>query len=105
METDHQVADGVRLIPTPGHTPGHVSVLIESRGERGVITGDLFHHPLQFAQPHWKDIADVDTGMAARTRLAFMQRFGDETLVLGTHFTSPTAGHIVRDGEFWRFDV
>ena len=105
VATDHRVTDEVCLVPTPGHTPGHVSVLIQSRGERAIITGDVFHHPLQFAHPHWRNIADVDGGMAARTRLAFMQQYGDETLVLGTHFASPTAGHIVRDGEVWRFDV
>ncbi len=105
VATDFRVTDEVSLVPTPGHTPGHVSVLIQSRGERAIITGDLFHHPLQFARPHWKDIADVDGEMAARTRLKFMAEYGNETLVLGTHFASPTAGHIVRDGDVWRFDV
>jgi len=105
VETNHRLTDEVCLVPTPGHTPGHVSVLIQSRGERAIITGDLFHHPLQFAYPSWKDIADVDGEVAEQTRLAFMHEYGDETLVLGTHFASPTAGHIVRDGEFWRFDV
>jgi glyoxylase-like metal-dependent hydrolase (beta-lactamase superfamily II) len=105
VETDHRITDEVCLVPTPGHTPGHVSVLIQSSGERAIITGDLFHHPLQFARPAWKDIADVDSESAEQTRLAFMRDYGDETLVLGTHFASPTAGHIVRDGEFWRFDV
>ena len=105
VETDHQITDEVSLVPTPGHTPGHVSVLIRSRGERAIITGDLIHHPLQFAHPALKDIADVDSEMAERTRLTFMQEYGDTTLVLGTHFASPTAGHIVKDGAFWRFDV
>ena len=105
VETDHRLTDEVSLVPTPGHTPGHVSVLIRSRGEQAIITGDLFHHPLQFAYPGWKDIADVDGETAERTRHAFMQQYGDETLVMGTHFASPTAGHIVRDDDFWRFDV
>ncbi len=105
VETDHRITDEVSLVPTPGHTPGHVSVLIQSKGERGIITGDLFHHPLQFANPGWKDIADVDGELAEKTRLSFMQEYGDETLVLGTHFASPTGGHIVKDGKFWRFDV
>ncbi|HKI73505.1 MAG TPA: MBL fold metallo-hydrolase, partial [Pseudomonadales bacterium] len=65
---DHRLTGEVVMIPTPGHTPGHVSVLIESRGERAVITGDLFHHPLQFAEPDWKDIADVDPVLASATR-------------------------------------
>jgi len=60
---------------------------------------------LQFANPNWKDVADVDGETAERTRLSFMKEYGGETLVLGTHFASPTAGHIVRDGDYWRFDV
>ncbi|MBX3707028.1 MAG: MBL fold metallo-hydrolase [Pseudomonadales bacterium] len=105
VETDHQVTPEVRLVPTPGHTPGHVSVLIESAGERAIITGDLFHHPVQFARPHWKDIADVDSTTAEASRQAFMQRFGRDTLVLGTHFASPTSGRIVADGDTFRFDA
>ena len=105
VEMDHVLTSEVSLVPTPGHTPGHVSVLIESAGERAVITGDLFHHPAQFARPTWQDVADVDTAHAARTRQTFMDRFSDGTLVLGTHFPSPTGGRIVRDGKFFRFDV
>jgi glyoxylase-like metal-dependent hydrolase (beta-lactamase superfamily II) len=105
VETNHRLTSEVSLVPTPGHTPGHVSVLIESAGERAVITGDLFHHPCQFARPGWTDTADVDTIHAARTRQSFMDRFSDGTLVLGTHFASPTGGRIVRDGAFFRFAV
>ena len=58
----------VDLESTPGHTPGHVSVQIESRGERAVITGDLVHHPAQFARPGWKNQADSDRAQAEQTR-------------------------------------
>ena len=106
VDSDHQVAPGLQLIPTPGHTPGHVSVLVESKGERAVITGDLMHHPVQVARPQWQDIADVDQEQALRSRLAFLERFGDErTLVLGSHFATPTGGRLVRDGAAWRFAV
>ena len=105
VETDHQLCPSVRLVPTPGHTPGHVSVLIESGDARAIITGDLFHHPCQFARPQWPDSADVDTVQAAQTRAQFMSRFSDGTLVLGTHFASPTAGHVVADGAGYRFRV
>jgi glyoxylase-like metal-dependent hydrolase (beta-lactamase superfamily II) len=105
VESAHEITPEVRLFPTPGHTPGHVSVLIESRGERAVITGDLFHHPCQIAHPTWVDAADVDTQKAARTRDAFLRRFSEGTLVLGTHFASPTGGRIVEDGAAYRFDA
>ena len=106
VATNHAVTDEVSLIPTPGHTPGHVSVLIRSRGEEAVITGDMVHHPFQFARPDWKDSADVDGELAHRTRVAFCKRFGDRpVLVLGTHFAAPTAGRIVRDGDSYRFET
>ncbi|HAD07925.1 MAG TPA: MBL fold metallo-hydrolase, partial [Porticoccaceae bacterium] len=59
-DPNHRVNDEISLIPTPGHTPGHASVLIQSNGEEAVITGDMFHHPLQMAKPGWIDMADVD---------------------------------------------
>jgi len=105
IETDHVVSENVRLLPTPGHTPGHVSVSIESNGERAIITGDMVHHPLQFGRPFWRDIADVDGDRAAQTRVKFMEDFNGSTLILGTHFALPTAGHLVRDGEHYRFEV
>ena len=106
VDTSHVVTDEVRLIPTPGHTPGHVSVVIESQGEQAIITGDLFHHPLQMAHPDWTDSADVNGKLAQETRAKFLDSYADTpTLILGTHFAAPTAGHIVRDGEVYRFEV
>ena len=105
VEMDHRVTPEVRLEPTPGHTPGHVSVRIVSRGEEAVITGDLMHHPVQCAEPHWASRFDVDAEVARRTRLAFLERHTDRpVLILGTHFATPTAGCIVRDGAVYRFD-
>ncbi|MEC7419206.1 MAG: MBL fold metallo-hydrolase [Pseudomonadota bacterium] len=101
----HQVTDEVSLQPTPGHTPGHVSVRIQSRGEVAIITGDMIHHPCQIAHPQWSTLADTDPCAAAQTRGDFLQRYGDQpVLVIGTHFAAPTAGHIVKDGNSYRLD-
>jgi glyoxylase-like metal-dependent hydrolase (beta-lactamase superfamily II) len=51
VELDHVISPEIRLTPSIGHTPGHVSVMIESQGERAVITGDMMHHPMQLAHP------------------------------------------------------
>lgn len=105
VEGTERVTDEVELLPTPGHTPGHVSVLIRSDGAEGVITGDLMHHPVQCAHPEWGSHFDTDREQALATRRAFLERFGDRpTLVLGTHFAGPTAGHLRRDGDAWRFE-
>jgi glyoxylase-like metal-dependent hydrolase (beta-lactamase superfamily II) len=100
------ICDEVRLEPTPGHTPGHVSVVIESGGERAVITGDLVHHPVQFADPQLGSPADSDRAEAVDTRRRFREeRCSDQALVIGTHFSGPTAGRIISEGNAWRFAV
>ncbi|MCX4695490.1 MBL fold metallo-hydrolase [Streptomyces sp. NBC_01408] len=97
---DHQVCDGVRLEAAPGHTPGQVAVVVESGGERAVITGDLVHHPVQFIEPDVAGLADTDVVQAAATRRAFVERYADTgTLVIGTHFPAPTAGLLRRGGD------
>ena len=106
VEEDHEIDAAVRLEATPGHTPGHVSVHITSRGEEAVITGDLVHLPAQVARPHWGARGDADREQADRTRRAFMARYADKpVLVIGTHFAGPTAGRLVRDGDAYRLDV
>lgn len=103
---NHELTDEVRLIPTPGHTPGHVSVEITSKGERALITGDLMHHPVQIARPDWSSGFDSDQDWSRRTRLAFLENcVSQPTLVIGTHFAAPTAGRVVREGETYRLEV
>ena len=92
--------------PTPGHTPGHVSVAIESQGERALITGDFTHHPCQMAHPEWSPAFDVDPQAAAVLRRRMFADVADQpVLVIGTHFAAPTAGHVKRDGDAFRFEV
>src|SRR6266478_2194215 len=106
VEMDHRVADGIWLEPTPGHTPGHVSVRVHSDGADAVITGDLMHHPVQVAEPAWQSAFDTDPAQARETRRAFCARYADRPVdVLGTHFHHPTAGRIVRHRDAWRFAV
>lgn len=104
VETDHRLCDTLRLVPTPGHTPGHVALAIESEGARAFITGDCTHHPVQWAEPDWEMSADTDSAQAARTRRALIDAHGDaQTLIIGTHYAGPTAGHVVRGAEGWEF--
>lgn len=103
---DHVISPEVRLIPTTGHTPGHVSVRIESQGEMAVITGDMSHHPCQMAHPDWSPGFDSDPKAAATTRARMFAEWADQPiLVIGTHYAGPTAGHVKRDGAAFRFEV
>lgn len=101
VSDDHVVCEGVRLVPSPGHTPHHVSIHIESGGESALITGDVMHHPCQIAYPDWGPAADSD--QARQSRAELLARYADSaTVVLGTHFADPVAGHIRRDGAGFR---
>lgn len=106
IDPDFKLTDEVSLIPTPGHTPGHVSVLIQSAGQSAVITGDLMHNPIQIAVPGTEARFDMDKPQGARTRVEFVERFkGSGTLVIGSHFADPSAGHIVQDGAACKLKV
>jgi glyoxylase-like metal-dependent hydrolase (beta-lactamase superfamily II) len=103
VASDHHLTDEIILIPTPGHSPGHMSLHIKSGGEEGLLTGDVAHHPCQMAHLDWSSTADFDSVQSAVTRRELFSRFADtSTLVIGGHFS---AGHIKRDGEAFKFVV
>ena len=104
VDCEHQLCDEVTLMPTPGHTPGHVSVLIQSRGAEALITGDCIHHPVQMTRTDWCSSADYDREQSQRTREALLKEHaGSDVLVIGTHFATPTAGYVklTDDGGYW----
>jgi len=106
VDMNHRISPEVRLMPTTGHTPGHVSVVIASKGETAVITGDMAHHPCQIAHPDWSSSFDIDPVASAVTRQAMVKDWADRpVLVIGTHFAGPTAGRVTRDGKFYRFEA
>ncbi len=99
VPVDHVLCDAVRLVSTPGHTPGHVSVRIESEGQRALITGDCIHHPCQMARTDWCSSADYDAEQARATREALLAEYADgDVMLIGTHFATPTAGYVKRGG-------
>lgn len=102
VSDDHVVTNGVRLVPSPGHTTHHVSVMIESRGQSALIAGDVMHLPCRIAYPDWC-ASDFDARQARASRAHLIERFADsDTLIIGTHFTDPVAGRIRREGATFR---
>ncbi|OIK25446.1 MBL fold metallo-hydrolase [Streptomyces malaysiense] len=98
-----EIVPGLRLLPTPGHTPGHVAVELTSRGERALITGDCIHHPVQLAHPAIGACVDIDPHRSEATRRTLLASLaGTDTLLLGTHFAPPTAGRVVAHGNAYR---
>ena len=103
VPSDARICEEITLIPTPGHSPGHVSLHIRSEGEEGLLTGDVAHHPCQMAHLDWSSTADSDPRQSAETRRALFSRFADRpVLVIGGHFD---AGHIKCCGDAFKFVV
>ena len=101
---ESEIVPGISLKPTPGHTPGHVSVNIQSNGEHALITGDCIHHPCQMTRIEWCSSADSDAAQGLKTRESLLEDLvNTDTLVIGTHFATPTAGYIRAhaEGNYW----
>jgi len=104
VDVHADLGHGLVLESSPGHTPGHVSLWVESDGEQALITGDFLHHPVQFAEPDWAEIADFDVEVARATRRRMIGRAAETgALVLGTHFAGRPAGRVTVAGDRWRF--
>ena len=100
----HMLGDHVTLFPTPGHTPGHVSVRIKSGDTEAMITGDAIHSTAQCWHPTWHFKFDADAEMAVRSRRHLLETVSQARLtVLGTHFVLPSIGHVEANGEVFRW--
>ena len=103
VDDTHRIDPWLRLEPSVGHTPGHVSVRLSTRGGEAVFSGDLMHRVVQVAEPAWSSRFCYDGARAARTRRDFVERHADSgTLILPAHFPQP--GYIVRTSEGLRFE-
>ncbi len=100
VASDAQLSDDITLIPTPGHSPDHMSILFKSDGQEALFVGDTAHHPIQMAHIDWSSTADSDQAQAADTRQRLFSRFADTpTLVFGGHFGP---GYLKRDGKAFK---
>jgi glyoxylase-like metal-dependent hydrolase (beta-lactamase superfamily II) len=87
---------GVAAIPAYGHTPGHTAFLVESRGSRLLVWGDVVHlQQLQFPNPNVSLVFDVDADAARETRKAMLaQAAAEGYAVAGMHMAWPGIGHV-----------
>jgi glyoxylase-like metal-dependent hydrolase (beta-lactamase superfamily II) len=99
-----QLTPEVSLLPTPGHTPGHISVVMQSRGQMAIYLGDLCHHPLHFAHRDWISCFDTDPALTVRTReWVFRMALAHDALLVCPHAAAPGFGRLrqVNDGVVW----
>jgi glyoxylase-like metal-dependent hydrolase (beta-lactamase superfamily II) len=94
-----ELAPGISLLPTPGHTPGHTSVLVSLHGQTALCLGDVCHHPLHFAHPDWVSAFDVDGARNVETRRwLFALAYARDAVVLCPHAPAPGLGRLRRQG-------
>ena len=106
IEGEHTITPEITTVPTPGHTPGHINVIISSLGEKGVVVGDLLHSRVQLQEPGWCSRADVDKELGLRSREAMLERFEREGFIMAAGHFKPEEhfGRVVRaqGRRFWQ---
>jgi glyoxylase-like metal-dependent hydrolase (beta-lactamase superfamily II) len=96
---EQEIAPGVRLLPLPGHTPGHMGVAFSSGQEMSIYVGDLIHHPLQIDHPDWCPTFDALPPLSRATRSALVERARREgSLLLSYHLPFPGIGRVTDGG-------
>lgn len=105
VNRESEVVPGVRAIPAPGHTPGHIVVQVRSGDERLYYIGDAVLYPLHLEHPDWTPIYDILPEQAEATKHAVFDRAADEEAwVIGQHFPPfPSLGHVVRQQVGWEW--
>jgi glyoxylase-like metal-dependent hydrolase (beta-lactamase superfamily II) len=106
VDSDYGFDDRMTLHPSPGHSPGHVCLHLDSGGKRAIFSGDLMHHAVQVAHPEWNSRFCWDQAMSRATRQKFVETNADQDVqILTAHFPSPVAGRIVSNGERCKFQI
>jgi glyoxylase-like metal-dependent hydrolase (beta-lactamase superfamily II) len=101
IPSDHRLTDEITLMPTPGHSPGHMSLHVRSAGEEAMLIGDVAHHPVQMFHLDWSTLADSDPVQAAETRRTLFSQVADKpVMVIGGHFGG---GYVKRGGDGFEF--
>ncbi|EAU44068.1 MBL fold metallo-hydrolase [Salipiger bermudensis] len=105
MSDGQEIVPGLRVLDTPGHTPGHMSLIVESNGQQLLATGDAMSHAYtNFAHPEWYNSFDMDGDVTVTTRKRLLDMaVADRMAVLGYHFPFPGVGHVMREGDAYRF--
>jgi glyoxylase-like metal-dependent hydrolase (beta-lactamase superfamily II) len=103
FETEREVAPGVVVTRTGGHTPGHSIVRLTSCGDRLMFAGDALF-PVSFDHPEWHNGFEHDPEEAARVRLRLMRELATTGgLLVATHMPFPSIGRVAAAGDLFRW--
>jgi len=99
-----EVTPGVRVVAAPGHTPGHMAVVVSSGNERLFYIADVFLHPVHLEYPDWNCVFDVVPELVPDTRRKLlMQAVDEKALVMAFHLPFPGIGHVVSHANVWQW--
>jgi glyoxylase-like metal-dependent hydrolase (beta-lactamase superfamily II) len=100
IDAEREIVPGVRAIPAPGHTPGHLAILISSEGCHLLNVGDAAVHPLHLERPEWENGFDLSGSLAMATRRELVERAAEEKMhLMAFHFPFPSVGRVSRRAE------
>lgn len=105
IDENQHITKNISTFPTPGHTPGHTSLIISSNHIKGYITGDVFHSPAQFTNPHWSHRADINSEMAIKTRKNFLKKLTGEEIIAAGHLDhNKNIGKVIiaKEKKYWK---
>jgi glyoxylase-like metal-dependent hydrolase (beta-lactamase superfamily II) len=103
FEDEHEVAPGVVVHRTGGHTPGHSVVRLASGGDRLTFAGDLVFQ-VGFEHPEWYNGFEHDPEEAARVRINLLREVAaNGELLVATHMPFPSVGHVAVAGDAFRW--
>jgi glyoxylase-like metal-dependent hydrolase (beta-lactamase superfamily II) len=104
LDHEAEIVPGIRVVPAPGHTPGHMAVSASSNGKQLLCISDAFLHPIHMEHPEWYAAHEVTPEQIIKTRHFLLNKAATEkTLVLAFHFPFPGLGHVVRRGTGWQW--
>lgn len=106
VTSSFQLSEDIQLVPTPGHTIDHFSVLVGHHDKDGeaLISGDMVHSPIQIKYPEMGMASDYDSKQAGETRRRIFNRCCDAaTLLCTAHFPGNPVGRLKREGSAFHF--
>jgi glyoxylase-like metal-dependent hydrolase (beta-lactamase superfamily II) len=98
------LAPGVTVLSTPGHSPGHISLLLTTGDERAYLLADIVHGAMQFEEPEWSVAFDSDPAMARRSREGlYPELIKPNTISIANHFSNTVFGRLAKEGDTYRW--